>query len=182
MLACSASSVIKPYSCCGLIITMSNTCYNSITAVATCGEHVITAAMTKHNHSIHSLAYRRFQANENNVDLIKLTREDLSQVSVSNEFAIMKVKRETGCLGFGKIGRGQSTCLHPLCSECVVFLLFSPYVHVCVCCVFIWMSLGSSWSVLLLSVGDGDFYFPQLKHFWKNVKLLSGENFQLPRK
>lgn len=93
--------------------------------------------MTKHNHSIHSLAYRRFQANENNVDLIKLTREDLSQVSVSNEFAIMKVKRETGCLGFGKIGRGQSTCLHPLCSECVVFLLFSPYVHVCVLCFYL---------------------------------------------
>lgn len=69
---------------------MSNTCYNSITAVATCGKHVITAAMTKRNHS---LAYRRFHANKNNVNLIKLTREDLSQVSVSNEFTQMKSEK-----------------------------------------------------------------------------------------
>ena len=90
-----------------------------------------------------------------------------------------KVKRETGCLGFGKIGRGQSTCLHPLCSECVVFLLFSPYVHVCV--VFLsecqWGVRGLFCFFLLVTV---TFIFHSWNTFEK--KLLSGENFQLPRK
>lgn len=68
MLACSpmVTCMIKPYSChgSGLVITMSNTCYNYMEVVATClTPHVIAAAVTTCDHAGHSLADRRFHVN-----------------------------------------------------------------------------------------------------------------------
>lgn len=97
--------------------------------------------------------------------------------SVSNESTKKKkvlssdetsIKRNWLFLWFGTIGRGQSTCLHPLCSQCVSFLVFLPTcsrLHVFMC-VLIWMLSGSLFCFVLF--GDDDVS--------KNLKLLSDEN------